>query len=111
MSAADPMPAIQTSWGRTPFYATGEEWDDRRGEVVEALEYMGTGWIVCCLRHERTTDVWDEEAAVETVALSPNMWCDGCEEEWAAWERRQPPLEPTDADADRHRELARMRRR
>jgi hypothetical protein len=109
MSTIAPL-APDTSWGRAAFFDVSHEIDEA-GQPVDVREYMGTGWTVCCLRHEKTTDVWDELQAVETVAVNPDQWCEGCEQELAAWLRRQPPPEPTDLDADSHREIAGIRAR
>lgn len=104
MSSAAPMPAADTSWGPATFYDIGQE-PDEDGTMRDVRQYMGSGWTVCCMRHGKTTDVWDEDEAIARVASDPYRWCEGCEAELGDWLRARPTA-GTDEDAERRRELA-----
>lgn len=102
-------PKVDTSFGYGPQMTTEREWDEDRREMVEVEHYMGSWWVVACLRHGTIEDARDE-ADAWNLARDPHQFCPDCAEEWREWGRHLPLPAPTDLDADRAADLARMRR-
>lgn len=107
MTATDPMPSIETSWGSAPWIITETEPDDRGG-VRTVEHYAGTFWTVYCLRHDQRWDANDERDA-EAFAANPDHFCVTCEFEWDAWAGRNRPF-PTDLESDSALELRSLTR-